>query len=59
MVQTTLNSKMQKIARKALQRGLELYDRRHGYRGPIAKINLKKIKIGKKKTKRNRNLKPL
>ena len=51
MVQTTLNSKMQKIARKALQRGLELYDRRHGYRGPIANINLKKDQNWQEKLK--------
>ncbi len=42
MVRTTLDTKMQKIAKKALQRGLELYDRRHGYRGSITNINLRK-----------------
>ena len=40
MVRTTLDSKLQEIARKSLQRGLELYDRRHGYRGAIAKIDI-------------------
>ena len=32
-IRTTLDTKMQLAARKALRRGLEMYDRRHGYRG--------------------------
>jgi penicillin-binding protein 1A len=35
-IRTTLDTKMQLAARKALRRGLEMYDRRHGYRGPLA-----------------------
>ncbi len=34
-IRTTLDTKMQLMARKALRRGLEMYDRRHGYRGPL------------------------
>ncbi len=44
MVRTTLNTRLQKIAGRALQKGLEDYDRRHGYRGPIAKIKIKNNK---------------
>ncbi len=35
-IRTTLDTKMQLAARKALRRGLEMYDRRHGWRGPLA-----------------------
>jgi penicillin-binding protein 1A len=34
-VRTTLDPKLQVIARSELRRGLEAYDRRHGYRGPV------------------------
>lgn len=34
-VRTTLDPKLQAIARRVLRRGLEDYDRRHGYRGPV------------------------
>lgn len=34
-VRTTLDPKLQAIARNVLRRGLEAYDRRHGYRGPV------------------------
>lgn len=37
-VRTTLDPKMQSIADQALRKGLIDYDRRHGWRGPIAKI---------------------
>jgi penicillin-binding protein 1A len=39
-VRTTLDPALQAIARKALRDGLEAYDRRHGYRGPLGKIPL-------------------
>lgn len=32
---TTMDSRLQAAARAALQRGLEVVDRRHGYRGPV------------------------
>jgi len=38
VVHTTLNTKFQEIAEKAFQEGVESYDKRHGYRGEIAKI---------------------
>ena len=41
-VYTTIHSKLQIAAQSALRRGLQSYDRRHGFRGPIAHINLKK-----------------
>ncbi len=39
-VRTTLDPKLQEIADKVLTKGLENYDRRHGWRGPIDKIIL-------------------
>lgn len=38
-IRTTLDTNMQLAGRKALRAGLEAYDRRRGYRGPIAKID--------------------
>jgi penicillin-binding protein 1A len=35
-VRTTLDSRLQGFAEKALRQGLATYDRRHGWRGPIA-----------------------
>ena len=39
-VRTTLDSHLQEIADRALRDGLIRYDRRHGWRGPIARVNL-------------------
>ncbi|WP_346838507.1 penicillin-binding protein 1A [Microbulbifer sp. SAOS-129_SWC] len=36
---TTVDSKLQKTARHALQKGLETYDARHGYRGPEQRLD--------------------
>ncbi len=44
-VRATLDSKLQTIADKALREGMVRYDRRHGYRGPIAKIDLAKVDV--------------
>lgn len=38
-IRTTLDTKMQLSARRALRNGLEAYDRRHGYRGPIGNFD--------------------
>ncbi|MEQ8248485.1 MAG: penicillin-binding protein 1A [Alphaproteobacteria bacterium] len=38
-VRTTLEPRLQAIARSSLRRGLEAYDRRHGWRGPVARIS--------------------
>ncbi|WP_288132397.1 penicillin-binding protein 1A [Microbulbifer sp.] len=38
-VVTTVDSKLQEAARKALQKGLETYDSRHGYRGPEQQLD--------------------
>ncbi|MCG8509425.1 MAG: transglycosylase domain-containing protein, partial [Rhodospirillales bacterium] len=38
-VRTTLDPRLQDIADRALRAGLEAYDRRHGWRGPIARID--------------------
>ena len=37
-VRTTLDPRLQAIADKVLRQGLEVYDRRHGWRGPIARL---------------------
>ncbi len=37
-IRTTLDTRLQIAARKALRNGLEAYDRRHGYRGPLAHL---------------------
>ena len=37
-IRTTLDTKMQLAARKALRRGLEMFDRRHGYRGALTTV---------------------
>ncbi len=39
-VRTSLNPILQKIAEKSLRKGLMKYDRRHGWRGPIASISI-------------------
>ncbi|HIA81025.1 MAG TPA: penicillin-binding protein, partial [Rhodospirillales bacterium] len=39
-VRTTLNPDYQRIAYRALRDGLEAYDRRHGWRGPLAQVEL-------------------
>lgn len=38
-VYTTINSTDQKAAQSAVVNGLEVYDRRHGYRGPVKKLD--------------------
>ena len=38
-VRSTINPKMQEIAVKTLRDGLQAYDQRHGYRGPLTNIN--------------------
>jgi penicillin-binding protein 1A len=37
-VRTTVDPKLQEIATRALRNGLVAYDRRHGYRGPVAQL---------------------
>jgi penicillin-binding protein 1A len=39
-VRTTLDPKLQKVARKVLVDGLMAYERRHGWRGPVKKVEL-------------------
>lgn len=39
-VHTTLDPKMQILARRALREGLLRYDRKHGYRGPVKQIDV-------------------
>ncbi len=52
-VKTSLDNELQRIATNALRKNLELYDRRHGWRGPVKnikntnewKLNLNAIKF--------------
>ncbi len=37
-VRTTVDPRLQEIATRALRKGLMAYDRRHGWRGPVAKV---------------------
>ncbi len=37
-IRTTLDTRMQLAARRALRDGLETYDRRHGFRGPLTQF---------------------
>jgi penicillin-binding protein 1A len=39
-VRTSLDSRLQEIADRSLRDGLIRYDRRHGWRGPLAKVQL-------------------
>ena len=39
-IRTTIDTRLQLAAQEALQVGLETYDRRHDFRGPITSINL-------------------
>jgi penicillin-binding protein 1A len=39
-VHTTVDPQMQKFARDALRMALIAYDRRHGYRGPVRKVDI-------------------
>jgi len=38
-VHTTVDPKLQEIAQRTLQQGLQNYDRRHGWRGPVANVD--------------------
>ncbi|MEE9301108.1 MAG: penicillin-binding protein 1A [Alphaproteobacteria bacterium] len=40
LVRTTLDPRLQEIADRILREGLIAYDRRHGWRGPIARIDV-------------------
>jgi penicillin-binding protein 1A len=40
IVTTTIDSRLQSIATHALQQGLLEYDKRHGYRGPVAQLKV-------------------
>ena len=42
-VYTTLDSKMQAAAQRAVRKGLLAYDRRHGYRGPAGRVDLASV----------------
>ncbi len=45
-VRTTVDPKLQRIADEALRRGLITYDRRHGWRGPLARIEVMENWLG-------------
>ncbi|MEM7766371.1 MAG: penicillin-binding protein 1A [Pseudomonadota bacterium] len=39
-IRSTIDTKLQLAAKEALQNGLEAFDRRHAYRGPLTKLDL-------------------
>ena len=39
-VRTTMEPRLQQIAERVLRQGLEVYDRRHGWRGPLTTIDV-------------------
>jgi len=45
-VHTTLDADLQRYARDALREGLADYDRRHGWRGPVARLDLSAMPDG-------------
>ena len=45
-VRTTLNPRHQRIAVRALRSGLEAYDKRHGWRGPLNNIDVTRDWLG-------------
>ena len=44
-VYTTVRSELQRKAEISLREGLHSYDRRHGFRGPIAKVSLTRLEV--------------
>lgn len=46
-VRTTLDTRMQKLAERVLRDGLMSYDRRYGWRGPVAKISVSNNWLGR------------
>lgn len=38
VVRSTMDPKLQNLAKETLRKGLEAYDQRHGYRGPLQKL---------------------
>ena len=45
-VTTTIDSRLQRAANEALRNGLMTYDRNHGYRGPIGRIDFEALGFG-------------
>lgn len=41
VVQTSVDPELQKLAKRSLRNGLEAYDQRHGYRGPLKRLDLR------------------
>ena len=42
-VYTTIQSTQQTVAQKSLRKGLQAYDKRHGFRGPVGKIDINSL----------------
>ena len=45
VIETTLDAKLQRAAVLALRRGLEAYDQRHGYRGPLRHADPRQLSV--------------
>lgn len=46
LAHTTLDSKMQAAAQRAVRQSLLEYDQRHGYRGPTGRVDLRPLALG-------------
>jgi len=57
-IRTSLDLNLQKIAMKSLRDGLEAYDSRHGWRGPVAQIALDDWQKGLKGIERPHDIEP-
>lgn len=43
-IYTSLDTNVQEVCEKSLRLGLEVYDKRHGYRGPLSKMTMEEVK---------------
>lgn len=55
-VYTTIESHKQQVAQQALRTGLKSYDQRHGFRGPIKKVDLSSLVEDKSATDEEKSL---
>ena len=58
VIETTLDAGLQRAAVLALRRGLEAYDQRHGYRGPLRRADPKTLSAEVEKLREENGLAP-
>ena len=57
-VRTTIDPELQRIGERALRSGLQIYDRRHGWRGPLARLDKDNLEVALKSALRPPGLSP-